>query len=282
MPTFGTTTNPAHFVEVADPLIPGQVKRPAAGQVLKARTYPDAVDLADITTVDYGYWSATFSADAITVSGDGGVTWVGPLFSAESMTDATTAGVDASTALSQSTVALATAQEALVASQNGPATTWDAVAGKPTTFPPDAHSHSPGQIVTSLTVHNLLTATDQQTARQALGAGTGNGTSNLTLGATGTTAAPGNHSHAATGITFSPASGITATTVQGAIVQASAMGGGGGGGTAVDVVYTSGAYPTQAATPPSGVTVRHFYGPTPYVGATWAGVVDTFQRVDIP
>ena len=117
MPTFGTNVNPAHYVEVADPLNAGQVKRPSAGQTLKARTWPGAVDLSDITTGDYGYWTATFASDAITVSGDGGTTWVGPLFSSESMAAASSAGVSAATALTQSATALSTAQQALAAAQ---------------------------------------------------------------------------------------------------------------------------------------------------------------------
>lgn len=54
---------------------------------------------------------------------------------------------------------------------------------------------------------------------------------------------------------------------------------GSGGGTAdsVSVVWDGTAYPTQAATAPEGVVVRHFYGPVPYEGATWPGVLDTYD-----
>lgn len=54
---------------------------------------------------------------------------------------------------------------------------------------------------------NVLTATDAAAARSAIGAGTGNGTSNLTLGTTSSTAAAGNHVHSAADIT----SGTVAT-----------------------------------------------------------------------
>jgi hypothetical protein len=52
--------------------------------------------------------------------------------------------------------------------------------------------------------------------------------------------------------------------------------GGGGTATAIDVLYSGGAYPTQPASPPAGILVRHFYGPTQYSGPTWAGVLDTY------
>lgn len=85
MGTFGTTVNPAHYVEVPDPNQPGQVKRPPAGAVLKAQDAVVGTALADIVTVTYGYWAASEpGVDAILVSGDGGSTWVGPLLSIES------------------------------------------------------------------------------------------------------------------------------------------------------------------------------------------------------
>ena len=281
MPTFGTATNPAHFVEIADALNPGQVKRPAAGLIIKARAHADASALSDITTTDYGYWAATFDVDAIEVSGDDGATWIGPLFSVESMEAASTAGLDAASALTQSTIALSTAQDALTQVQGGVTSDWSTITNKPTTFPPSAHSHPVSQISgTSLTVQTLLGAADQQAARAAIGAGTGNGTSNLTLGGTATTAAPGNHVHAAVDVTFAPTGSITATTVQGAIAQAATTGGSGTGTPSlVEVFYSSGAYPAQAASPPAGCKHRAFYGPVQYAGPTWPGVVDTYQYV---
>lgn len=83
--TFGTQVNPAHYVEVPDGANPGQVKRPDAGATLLVKDAVTLVDLEPITTEQYGYW--TYSTDdtvtRILVSGDGGVTWVGPLVSGE-------------------------------------------------------------------------------------------------------------------------------------------------------------------------------------------------------
>jgi len=44
----------------------------------------------------------------------------------------------------------------------------------------------------------------------------------------------------------------------------------------VNVLYSGGAYPTQAGSPPAGLKVRHFYGPVQYSGATWSGVLDVY------
>jgi hypothetical protein len=216
MPTFGTRSNPAHFVEVPDPSNPGQVMRPPAGTTLMARSHPDGTALPDIVVGDYGYWDLVADPNAITVSGDGGASWVGPLFSVEALTAAITGGLDATTALQQSAEALAAAQQALTAAQQLPAD-W------------------------------------------------------------------ANHTHAASAITFNPAGSITATDVQAAILQAASMGGGGAGGTSslLEVFYAGGAYPVQPTTAPTGIKHRAFYGPTPYVGPTWPGVVDTFQKVDL-
>lgn len=106
MGTFGTVVNPSHYVEVQDPSTPGQVLRPAAGQTIQARNAEGAVALADITTQDYGYWSATYSGvDLLEVSGDGGVTWVGPLVSAEATASSVTAGATADEALAEAQAA---------------------------------------------------------------------------------------------------------------------------------------------------------------------------------
>lgn len=74
----------------------------------------------------------------------------------------------------------------------------------------------------------IAAGTTAAEARAAIGAGTGNGTSNLVLGTTSGTAAPGDHTHAGSVVSFTPAAGVTATNVQDAIVQAAALGGGGG------------------------------------------------------
>lgn len=265
MGSFGTLTNPAHYVEVPDPLVPGQVKRPAAGAVLKARVYPTSAALADITTTDYGYWSAAYSGvDEIQVSGDNGATWVGPLQSTESLQAAASAGDDATAAVGLANQAVATANQALTTAQNGPAATWDNISGKPVTFPPSAHSHTATQLSDSTpTGRSLMTAPDPQAARAAIGAGTGNGTSNLQLGTTATTAAPGNHAHSASAVAFTPVPGLTATDVQGAIVQAAASGGGSGGSEIHPVLYVSGAYQSLPAAPDASWKVVEYTGPTP-------------------
>lgn len=83
--SFGTQINPAHYVEIPDPLNVGQTKRPDAGATLLVK---DAVTLSDLTPIitgTYGYWSYTAddTVNRILVSGDGGSTWVGPLVSGE-------------------------------------------------------------------------------------------------------------------------------------------------------------------------------------------------------
>lgn len=115
MGTFGTSVNPAHYVEVADPSNPGQVMRPVAGTTLLARKSSDGSALADITTTTYGYWSATYTdVDLIEVSGDDGASWVGPLLSAEGLEAAGTAGTTADAALAAANTAQGTADDAAV------------------------------------------------------------------------------------------------------------------------------------------------------------------------
>ncbi|MFT4282374.1 hypothetical protein [Microbacterium sp.] len=109
----------------------------------------------------------------------------------------------------------------------GAPTTW------PSEFPPANHVQDVGTLrdgtsVLSAQVLSLLRADDAAAARAAIGAGTGDGSSNLALGTTGSTAARGDHTHPASAITFTPGGGVTATDVQAAIVQAAALGGGGG------------------------------------------------------
>jgi hypothetical protein len=138
-----------------------------------------------------------------------------------------------------------------------------ALPGYPTAFAPTPHTHPVSGISDSSPVGRaVMVAADQQAARAAIGAGTGNGTSNLTLGSASTQAAPGNHSHNASAIAFTPVGSLTATNVQLAIEQASGGGGGGGGTSSVLVWrYGSGAYPTLPATKPVGVEVVVAYGP---------------------
>lgn len=156
----------------------------------------------------------------------------------------------------------------------GGSSDWNDITNKPTTFSPSPHTHNSGQISDSSTVGRaVLTAADAQTARAAIGAGTGNGTSNLTIGTTSTTAAAGNHTHVASAIPFTPTGSLTATNVQDAIGQ-SALSGGGSGTSAVMVwEYTSGAYPTLPATQPAGVRILWTLGPTyPTTVPSWVGL----------
>lgn len=141
----------------------------------------------------------------------------------------------------------------------GAPSTW------PSTFPPSAHSHPASQISDASAVgRQVMTAADQQSARAAIGAGTGNGTSNLTLGTTSSTAAPGNHVHTASAVGFTPTGGITATDVQAAIVQAASTGGSStGGGDVKNVYYVSGAYEALPAAPDPGWRLIVYHGPTP-------------------
>ncbi len=70
---------------------------------------------------------------------------------------------------------------------------WADITGKPSTFTPAAHTQAASTISDSTTVGRaVLTAADATAARTAVGAGT----SSLALGATGSTAAAGNHAHA--------------------------------------------------------------------------------------
>lgn len=170
-----------------------------------------------------------------------------------------------------------------------PSTSTSGITGAPAVWPsefnPSSHTHTPATIAVANIIKSLLGAVDAQQARDAIGAGTGNGTSNLTLGTAGTQAAPGNHAHSSSAIALSAAiTGLTATTtVQAALVELAARptGGGGGTGTTVDVVYASGAYPTQALTPPAGVKIRRFVGPVQYTGAAWTGVVDLYTYANL-
>jgi hypothetical protein len=158
---------------------------------------------------------------------------------------------------------------------SGGSVTWDAVTLKPTTFPASPHTHPASQVSDSTPVgRSVLTASDAATARSAIGAGTGNGTSNLQVGPGATDAAAGNHVHAASAVLFTPTGGVTATDVQAAIGQAATMGGGGGAGSAVYVWrYTAGAWPAMPATAPGGVYEVRALGPSfPTTLPGWVGL----------
>lgn len=69
---------------------------------------------------------------------------------------------------------------------------WGDVQGKPSTFPPSAHTHTAAQVSDATAVgRSVLTAADAAAARAAIGAGT----SNLAIGTTAGTAAAGSHTH---------------------------------------------------------------------------------------
>ncbi|MEC0328685.1 hypothetical protein P4H42_03490 [Paenibacillus macerans] len=94
--------------------------------------------------------------------------------------------------------------------------TWANVTGKPSTFPPAAHTHTAAQISDASAVgRSVITAADASAARTAIGAGT----SSLALGTTASTAAAGNHTHAASAITTAAITGVTGTNVQAVLAE---------------------------------------------------------------
>lgn len=145
----------------------------------------------------------------------------------------------------------------------------------PTEFKAAEHTHPSSQINDTTTLgRNLMKALDQADARRIMGAGTGNGSSNLRLGTSSSDAAPGDHTHSAGAIRFTPGGGITAEDLQTAVLQAAAMGGGGSGTSEVMVVtYRSGAYPSLPSTKPTGVKLVQFLGPVQPTGLpSWIGL----------
>ena len=156
----------------------------------------------------------------------------------------------------------------------GGAADWNQLVNRPATFPPSPHTHPATEVSDATTVgRSVMTAATAQAARQAIGAGTGNGSSDLQLGSTGTTAAAGNHTHAASGIAFTPASGITATNVQDAIAQAALSGGGSGAAAVLVWRYTAGAWPTLPSSQPAGVQEVRALGPSyPTSIPGWVGL----------
>jgi hypothetical protein len=143
--------------------------------------------------------------------------------------------------------------------------TWGNLPGRPATFPPSGHSHPRSEISDATALgRQLLGATDAQSARAIIQAGTGNGTSNLTLGTSATTAAPGNHTH--------PQYVDQAQAAAIADARIAASGGGGGGGSILVWRYQSGAYPALPSTAPAGVALIHAIGPLqPSSVPSWVG-----------
>ena len=155
----------------------------------------------------------------------------------------------------------------------GGAVDWSSIQNRPDTFPPSAHTHTASQVSDATTVgRSVMTAASAQAARAAIGAGTGNGTSDLKIGPTATDAAAGNHAHPAAAINYTPAGGITATNVQDAIAQAAQTGGSGASQVYV-WRYTAGAWPVLPATRPAGVLEVRAFGPSfPTSVPGWVGL----------
>lgn len=98
--------------------------RPPAGTVILARNANDSTALAppSFTTLAGGRWTYTVDSDETTlqiqVSEDNGVTWSGPLTSAESTAAALASGDNAASAVATATAAQITANDALSLSQS--------------------------------------------------------------------------------------------------------------------------------------------------------------------
>jgi len=125
MPTFGTLYNPGIVVDVPDESYSDEegntrTLRPPAATSMPVKDAATLVDLDPIILSAYGQWSyTTADASKILVSPDGGTTWVGPLYSAESDEAARTSGETAALALTQSTTVLSIAEEARLLAEAG-------------------------------------------------------------------------------------------------------------------------------------------------------------------
>src|SRR5690606_29858572 len=150
-------------------------------------------------------------------------------------------------------------------SGSGGTASWSTLDGKPDTFPPSGHSHTRSDISDASTLaRQILGAATAQEMRQLIGAGTGNGTSNLALGTTATTAAPGNHTHSQY-VDQAQAASI-------ADARIAASGGGSGGGSIMAWIYRSGGYPALPSTKPAGVLLIEARGPVaPSSVPSWVG-----------
>ncbi|MGL5910659.1 MAG: hypothetical protein ACRCZP_11700 [Phycicoccus sp.] len=110
---FGTAVNPAHFVEIPS-AVPEQPERPTpATVVLRIRNAATNADIGQTDVQRFGYWA--FQVDdvpLVLVSADNWATAVGPLQSAESITESATTGAAAAAALTAATAAQSTATAA--------------------------------------------------------------------------------------------------------------------------------------------------------------------------
>ena len=148
-----------------------------------------------------------------------------------------------------------------------------ALPGYPTGgFPSAPHSHTASQISDATSIgRSLMTAADQQTARAAIGAGTGNGTSNLVLGTTGSTAMPGNRVFSDAEITAAANGSLPAGTVRSQLAALDSRPSG-GTGAVYEWRYASGAYPALPSAKPSGIQRVQAYGPVqPTSIPSWIG-----------
>lgn len=248
-------------------------------------TDPTGVPISAVRSTDQGVtepFNAPDGHDSVVIRSGG---YAIPIESLEAIRGSVDAAESAAAAAESSAAAAAASVENAVRSVNGSfpdssgnveiATggggtgggdvTWSNLPGRPATFPPSGHSHTRSEISDATALgRQLLGATDAQSARAIIQAGTGNGTSNLTLGTSATTAAPGNHTH--------PQYVDQAQAAAIADARIAASGGGGGGGSILVWRYQSGAYPALPSTAPAGVALIHAIGPLqPSSVPSWVG-----------
>lgn len=129
--------------------------------------------------------------------------------------------------------------EALVVAEDGTLTyspiaaggtpDWDAVLNKPATFPASTHTHLAAEISNSSNLGRaVLSAADAPSMRVLIQAAPNTTVSFPGFGTTASTAAPGNHSHPASTMPFTPTGALNSTNVQAAIEEAATLGGAGG------------------------------------------------------
>lgn len=151
-------------------------------------------------------------------------------------------------------------------SGGGGTATWQTLGGKPDVFPPSGHTHTRADLSDISTLaRQVLAATTPQQFRALIEAGTGNGTSNLQLGTSATTAAPGSHTHSQY-VDSSQAAAIADARI------AASGGAGSGGGSVMAWIYRSGAYPSLPSSKPAGLLLIEARGPVaPSAVPSWVG-----------
>lgn len=155
----------------------------------------------------------------------------------------------------------------------GGTVSWGTILDRPDTFPPSGHTHLRSEISNATTLgRDILGAATAQGVRALIGAGTGNGTSDLQLGTTASTAAPGTHTHSQ----YVDASQAATIADQ----RIAVSGGGSGGGQILVWEYRSGAYPALPTTKPAGVVRVDAAGPVaPSSVPSWIGPATTQARL---